>query len=219
MPEITLSKQQVEYLEGLREHIAEEHVGPYGHVRMREAVQFLIDRYEAEGDAERATVRRAVEDCLADRSYQELQSLAADADGVEPGGKAEELRARLVEAKVDDALADAVPGSIDENEPARDGDERADETRAHSENAGPGGAGSEGSSEASSVGDGTSADDGSGGGGSRLERMMGLLDDHDDRWEETDSDEGRYAVTLPDGTVEHVRTKDDVRATLFRHYD
>lgn len=219
MPEITLSKQQVEYLEGLREHIAEEHVGPYGHVRMRDAVQFLVDRYEAEADAERATVRRAVEDCLAAQSYQELQSLAADVDGVEPGGKAEELRERLVEAKVDEILADAVSHSSDGGETDLDRDERSDATQGDSENAAPSGDGSAGSSGPSSTGSETTADEGSRGGSSRLERMMGLLDDHDDHWEETDSDEGRYAVTLPDGAVEHVRTKDDVRATLFKHYD
>lgn len=61
------------------------------------------------------------------------------------------------------------------------------------------------------------ADDG--GSASRLQRMMGLLDDHDDVWERTNTEEGRYAVTLPDGSTEHVRTKDDVRALLFQHYD
>lgn len=58
-----------------------------------------------------------------------------------------------------------------------------------------------------------------GGSASRLQRMMGLLDDHDDVWERTETEEGRYAVTLPDGSTEHVRTKDDVRALLFQHYD
>lgn len=63
---------------------------------------------------------------------------------------------------------------------------------------------------------GDAGDDGS---TSRLQRMMSLLDEHGDVWEQTDSEEGRYAVTLPDGTTERVRTKDDVRALLFRHYD
>lgn len=67
---------------------------------------------------------------------------------------------------------------------------------------------------ADSAGD---ADDG--GSASRLQRMMGLLDEHEDVWEQTDNEDGRYAVTLPDGTTEHVRTKDDVRALLFQHYD
>lgn len=65
----------------------------------------------------------------------------------------------------------------------------------------------------------SAGDAGDGGSTSRLQRMMGLLDEHGDAWEQTDNEEGRYAVTLPDGTTEHVRTKDDVRALLFQHYD
>lgn len=52
----------------------------------------------------------------------------------------------------------------------------------------------------------------------RLQAMMDLLEDHDDKWTETTSEEGKYAVTLPDGSTETVRTKDDVRALLFQHY-
>ena len=50
-----------------------------------------------------------------------------------------------------------------------------------------------------------------------LNAMMNPLDTHDDKWGESGGDE-RYEVTLPDGDVEHVRTKDDVRALLFKHY-
>jgi len=52
----------------------------------------------------------------------------------------------------------------------------------------------------------------------RLEAMMSLLDRHDDKWAITDGEEGKYSVTLPDGGTETVRTKDDVRAMLFKHY-
>lgn len=62
-------------------------------------------------------------------------------------------------------------------------------------------------------------DEDSGGGADRLNAMMQLLETHEDRWDEVDSDQGKYAVTLPDGETEHVRTKDDVRALLFQHYD
>lgn len=225
MPEITLSQDQVEYLEGLREHIAEEHVGPYGHVRMREAVQFLVDRYEAttEQTADREAVRRAVELGLADRSYQELQRLASDTEGVEPGGKAEELRDRLVEARVATVLEED-RSAADEQRTEDDGtDEVADEAaeaasaaEGREESADNGDEAPE--SDASgddSGGDNSDSDDGS----SRLQRMMGLLDRHDDVWDETDSEEGKYSVTLPDGSTETVRTKDDVRALLFKHYD
>jgi hypothetical protein len=54
--------------------------------------------------------------------------------------------------------------------------------------------------------------------GDRLEAMMNLLDDHQDKWSEVDREDGKYEVTLPDDTTETVRTKDDVRALLFQHY-
>jgi hypothetical protein len=44
-----------------------------------------------------------------------------------------------------------------------------------------------------------------------------LLDDNADKWREGGSDEP-YEVDLPDGTTETVRTKDDVRGLLFKHY-
>jgi hypothetical protein len=47
--------------------------------------------------------------------------------------------------------------------------------------------------------------------------MMNLLSAHDDKWREASGD-ARYEVDLPDGNVESARTKDDVRALLFKHY-
>lgn len=68
-------------------------------------------------------------------------------------------------------------------------------------------------------GDDTEADSDDGGSTPRLQRMQALLDNHDDVWERTDSEDGRYTVTLPDDSTETARTKDDVRALLFQHYD
>ena len=55
------------------------------------------------------------------------------------------------------------------------------------------------------------------GGAGQLDAMMSLLDTHADKWREADGD-ARYEVDLPDGSVETARTKDDVRALLFRNY-
>jgi len=52
----------------------------------------------------------------------------------------------------------------------------------------------------------------------RLSAMMNLLDEHDEKWRETDADDGNYEVDLPDGGVEVVRTKPDIRAVLFEHH-
>jgi hypothetical protein len=57
-----------------------------------------------------------------------------------------------------------------------------------------------------------------GAGNDKVSEMLNLLDDHEDVWREADGSEGRYAVDLPDGETEHVQTKDDVRALLFRHH-
>lgn len=62
-----------------------------------------------------------------------------------------------------------------------------------------------------------SEDDEDQAGSDRLDAMMDLLEDHDDKW--AASGDGRYEVTLPDDEVVHARTRDDVRALLFEHYD
>lgn len=51
----------------------------------------------------------------------------------------------------------------------------------------------------------------------QLDAMLHLLDTHDDVWGHSDGD-ARYEVELPDGSYEPARTKDDVRALLFKHY-
>ena len=60
-------------------------------------------------------------------------------------------------------------------------------------------------------------DDGSTEGDGQLNAMLSLLETHDDKWRSADGD-ARYEVDLPDGSVETARTKDDVRAVLFKHY-
>jgi hypothetical protein len=70
--------------------------------------------------------------------------------------------------------------------------------------------------------EGTEADDAdegdtSDGGSGQLDAMLSLLETHDEKWWSTDGD-ARYKVELPDGNVETARTKDDVRAMLFKNY-
>ncbi|CCQ37473.1 uncharacterized protein Nmlp_3343 [Natronomonas moolapensis 8.8.11] len=47
--------------------------------------------------------------------------------------------------------------------------------------------------------------------------VFDLLDEHADKWRESDG-EVPYEVDLPDGSTETARTRDDIKATLFKHY-
>jgi hypothetical protein len=62
------------------------------------------------------------------------------------------------------------------------------------------------------------ADDGDAGAEETLQQAMSLLDAHDDRWRESSGDEP-YEVDLPDGSTEAVRTKDDIKRLLFKHWN
>jgi len=154
MPEIEITPEQQERLRALQEDLARDVVGKYGHVRPRDAVEYLLDRYEADPDAD-------------------------------PGGDAD----GDVEA---DADSDA--GTAD----------AASESSKHD--------GADGATARVVTADETDGDD-----DAMLNEMMSLLDTHGDKWGESDGDE-RYAVDLPDGSTEQVRTKDDVKALLFKHY-
>jgi hypothetical protein len=146
MPEIEITPEQEERLRALQEEIASDVVGKYGHVRPCDAVEYLLDRYEDDGEAG------------ADRDD------SAPADG-EASGDTGGQTARVVTADTDG----------EETEAADSGDD------------------------------------------AMLNEMMSLLDTHDGKWGEASGDE-RYAVDLPDGSTEQVRTKDDVKALLFKHY-
>lgn len=65
--------------------------------------------------------------------------------------------------------------------------------------------------------DGDGPDKQDGAGGDQLTATLSLLETHDDKWRQADGD-ARYEVELPDGSVETARTKDDVRAVLFKNY-
>ena len=55
------------------------------------------------------------------------------------------------------------------------------------------------------------------GGDSPLAAVAALLEDNDDVWRKSDGD-APYVVDRPDGSTAGVRTKDDVKRLLFKHY-
>ncbi|WP_248896991.1 hypothetical protein [Haloplanus halobius] len=160
MPDIEITPEQEERLRALQEEIARDVVGKYGHVRPRDAVEYLLDRYEND-DA------------------------TADVDTVEPVNETGDGTGDADESNADDATSsgDATDGTDATARVVSEGDDDAD----------------------------------AGGDDAMLDEMMNLLDTHDDKWGESSGDE-RYAVELPDGSSEQVRTKDDVKALLFKHY-
>jgi hypothetical protein len=163
MPEVEITEDQRERLRAVQEALETDVVGKYGHVRASDAVEYLLDRYEAD---------------------------PTDADGTtESGGQGAGVSGEEAPDGSDDGGGDADGGSSTES---TDGEGAA----------------------ATVVGDATM----SGGDDDELDAMMNLLDEHGDRWRESDASDARYEVELPDGTTEHARTKDDVRGLLFRHY-
>jgi hypothetical protein len=55
MPEIQVTDDQLERLDALRTELADEMVGKYGHVRRRDALEYLLDQHGEGGGDEPAT--------------------------------------------------------------------------------------------------------------------------------------------------------------------
>jgi len=98
-----------------------------------------------------------------------------------------------------------------EVETSDDGDSEADTAEAETSDDGDSGA---------DTADSSASTGGPGAGGSSssiLSAANQLLTNHDDKWREGSGQEP-YEVDLPDGSTQEVRTKDDVRQLLFKHY-
>jgi hypothetical protein len=147
-----------------------------------------------------------------DRLRAVQEELSADVVGkyghVRPCDAVEYLLDRHAEATPGDGDAAGPADDPAENGADGDGDGPADD---------PAENGADGGGDADEDGDARADAAGSVTGGGPLDGMMNLLDEHEDRWREGGGD-ARYEVDLPDGSVEPARTKDDVRALLFRHY-
>ena len=197
MQTLEVTDEQYAYIQHLREQISEQVVGKYGTVRERDAVQFLIDNLDDELDVDEEFDPEHPSDARA-MSYQE-----DDDDGPgEPTDTDEEADDR----SADDEGADSVEDADDEDDDTGAGDAEEDTEDAETDSADE-----EATSDGENSGGEASDDD-------MLDRMMNLLDTHDDKWEESPAADYRYRVDLPEGGTEDVQTKDDVRALLFKHY-
>lgn len=191
MQSLEVTDEQYAFVQHLREEISEQVVGKYGHVREKDAVQFLIDNLddglEVDGEFDAADVSvDSLEngdgpDDLEEVSYDEADDGAADGQGAgEPS----------------DATGDDGNDGNEDGSEAESSDTADDDTESTDD----------------------SDDDGAADDDDMLDEMMSLLETHEDKWEESDSGDHRYSVELPDGSTEDVQTKDDVRAILFKNY-
>ena len=209
MPEITVTETQRERLAAIEGELDAAYIDTYGSIRIQDVVQYLLDTYtppEQRGD-DRAYER------IATAEFQTLQAVAADVEGVPGSGiDTETMRGELLSTLGAAAFATRLA------EAAEAEDTETDTTVGDAENGveDDGTASSDGAS-----GDETTTDSGpepsTDGPGAILSAANQLLDDHDDKWRDGGSDEP-YEVDLPDGTTEKVRTKDDIRGLLFKHY-
>jgi hypothetical protein len=222
MQTLEVTDDQYAIVQQLREEIGDHVVGKYGHVRERDAVQFLIDNLHDELELEPGTAGDDVEvsEDVTAADDADLQTVSYDeAESVEEGRDAEPTESRDASAvDADEPAANRGadrPGTSSDDGLAGTPGVPADGESNDGHDSEPLDDGTDGDDDPEPVGDGT---DGTADDDEMLDEMMNLLRTHDDKWEEASSGDARYAVTLPDGSVETVQTKDDVRALLFKNY-
>lgn len=232
MPELSVTDEQLRRLGSVCSDLEAAYVGPYGRVQPEDALEYLLDTYtppqEADGAAAEGTGAS-----VADAGSEPGAAAAGDDDG-DGGGGAEAVSdddltaiegvgevtaAALAEAGFDSlsAIEAADPAALTEAEGV--GEKQAVDivaTVAEMDRGGSDAAsdGSGGGSGATGPGAGDPATNSP---ADTLQQAMSLLDAHDDRWRESSGDEP-YEVDLPDGSTEAVRTKDDVKRLLFKHW-
>jgi hypothetical protein len=218
MPAISITDEQRERLRWVQRRLGDDI--EYGHVRPRDAVEYLLDRFDEDDDAPAAT---AAAEPVAGTTETTEPTGTTETTGTT--GTAETVVVRSPDA-VDSADTDDPSGSSDAGAVAdEDGDGDGD---TDSDSDGDTDSDSDGDTDSDSDSDegDVAAESADGGGitvgeassGATLNSMMSLLADHDEKWFEASGGEEKYEVDLPDGTTERARTKDDVRALLFKHY-
>jgi hypothetical protein len=223
MPEIALTETQYRRLEAVREDVEAAFVDNYGRVPIEDAIEYLLDTYTPPGEDGAADAYKHV----ATAEYPQLQRVASEVPAVPGSGiDADEMRGKLLAelgierfaAKLSEAATAETDGpqtdpvSVDENA----GTATASASDPVSKDDASAAAGSETADSSEPVGR-SAGQTGETGGDSPLATANRLLTEHDENWREGGGDEP-YEVDLPDGTTESVRTKDDVRQLLFRHY-
>ncbi|MEF8808781.1 helix-hairpin-helix domain-containing protein [Natronomonas sp.] len=230
MPELSVSEAQLQRLESVREDLEAAYVGPYGTISREEALEYLLDTYTPPEEHDAAADDAATEtgDTGGETAEPENETTATDAESdtdADPAGDLTDIAGvgeataeALVDAGFDSiaAVQDADPTDLT----AADGIAEKQAIDIKAEVAGFDG--TEHEDGAADEGEATETDPGPGESENEspentLQQAMSLLDQHDDKWRESSGDEP-YEVDLPDGGTEAVRTKDDIKRLLFKHW-
>ncbi|PSP58773.1 hypothetical protein BRC72_03640 [Halobacteriales archaeon QH_7_66_36] len=206
MPTIELTEEQLDRLEAVRDDVAETLGGPYGHIRVRDAVEYLLDTYTPPEEGATPDTDDGAESTADDATAESADSTGGGLASLEPVGSAKAAALERAGYETPDDLREASVGELTEIS-------GVGETLAERILDAVGRETDEANADATESASDQGEDDGT----NRLDAMMNLLDEHDDKWRESDGDEP-YEVELPDGSVETARTKDDIRGILFRHY-
>jgi len=208
MPEIAITDKQRERLQEVRGDVQETFVDTYGHVRLEDALQYLLDTYTPPEENETAEGY----DRIAAAEYPELQRIASEVpDAPGSGISADEMRGRLLSELGPEEFATKLEAAASEE--STDSESKTSDEERGEDVSDEGEVDADEEEEPSGPSDSTPGQ----GGGGVLASANQLLREHDDKWREGSGD-APYEVDLPDGTTEAVRTKDDVRQHLFRHY-
>lgn len=216
MPTVELTDEQFRRLETLIEELSTAHAGAYATVETGDAIEYLLDLAEAVEDPDReaaptdgAFPEPAVRTTLearhrrsdSDDGEMDLYTIAA---AFEISGRSSMTKAELIDAIVEQAQARFEDPFVDVDVPFPPGqpDQTDDDTT------------SQPTAQPDTASQSTQQGEES---GPQLDAMLNLLETHEEKWTEADGD-ARYEVTLPDGSTETARTKDDIRALLFKHY-
>jgi len=107
MPEIEITEDQREYLEALRQDIKQDVVGKYAHVRMIDAVQYLIDNHEGEINATVSEPSTGPDVSTENAPEQPEETAAEPAEDADDEAKAGDASDGDEAEEGDDASADA----------------------------------------------------------------------------------------------------------------
>lgn len=246
MDDVALTDSQLDRIESLRAELASK-TGPYATVTAADTIEYLLDigteidnpdpvstslaEQLAESTASHPFPRATLRDQLEtrrlshgdqdDAERMDLYTIAVEFD-IE--GRSSMSKAELIDAILDTAEQQYTnpfaavdidfPGATDTDTDAADPpaeDDSGTDSEGEKSDA-TDDAADEDEADSSDDDDAVSDDD-----SGQLNAMLSLMETHDDKWWSTDGD-ARYKVELPDGSVESARTKDDVRAMLFKNY-